>query len=215
MFSKTILVSVAAVAFATSGAIAKPISSEMARRTGSVQSSSAPSFNNYMGISSMSNFDNFYGQNNFDGSQNEQTIIVQQQEVVCHTEEIEIVQQKLVVLMEVAKKIILEQVCQVEVQTVVIEQFNSQMSSFSNDIGHQSSKSASYDQNISGMLGQVMNSTGSLSNSNLGFNGTSVGNNSVVVSGNNWNDTTSPASVQMAKSLAKQAANSTSNSSSS
>ena len=51
----------------------------------------------------MSNFDDFYGQSNFDSSEN--TIIIEQQEVeVCQTEEITIVQQRLAVLLDTAKE---------------------------------------------------------------------------------------------------------------
>ncbi|EJD06565.1 uncharacterized protein FOMMEDRAFT_102402 [Fomitiporia mediterranea MF3/22] len=160
----------------------------------------------------MSNFDDFFGQNNFDSSQNEQTVVVQEKQVVCQTQEIEVVQQKLVVLMEVMKRVLLEQVCEVEVQTIVVQQASSIISSFGNSVSHQSKNQAGYDQSIAGLLGQVMNSDGSLSKKDLGFKGSNVGNSSVIVGGNNWNDTTSPNSVQKAKDLAKDASNSTSSS---
>jgi hypothetical protein len=51
----------------------------------------------------MANFDNFYGAGNFDGSQNPQTVITVQ-ETVCHTQSVEIIQQRLLVLQEMAKK---------------------------------------------------------------------------------------------------------------
>lgn len=52
----------------------------------------------------MSNFDQFFGSDNFDSSFNEQTVIIQEEQVVCETQEIEIVQQKLVVLVEAMKQ---------------------------------------------------------------------------------------------------------------
>ena len=52
----------------------------------------------------MSNFDDFFGQGNFDSSFNEQTIIVQQEQVVCNTQLIEIVQQRVAVLIETMKR---------------------------------------------------------------------------------------------------------------
>lgn len=56
-----------------------------------------------MGLSSMSNFDDFYGSSNFDASEN--TVIVEQKEVqVCTTEEITVVQQRLAVMLEVMKE---------------------------------------------------------------------------------------------------------------
>ena len=57
-----------------------------------------------MGLSQMSNFDSFFGSDNFGGFNNEQTIIVQEQEIVCDTQEIEIVQQRISVLMEFMKQ---------------------------------------------------------------------------------------------------------------
>ena len=57
------------------------------------------------------------------------------------------------------------------------------------------------------MLGQVVGSDGNLSNNNFGFKGSDVGNNSVVVSGNNWDNNTSPDAVKKAKGLADQASN--------
>ncbi|KAI5122285.1 hypothetical protein M0805_002365 [Coniferiporia weirii] len=208
MFSKSIFASVAAIAVATSGAVAKPIAAELTRRTDVVQVVSAPSFNNYLGLSTMSNFDDFFGQDNFDGSDNEQIIIIEEDddsEFSCDSQDIEIVQQRLSILSEVAKSIILEQICEVEVQTIILEQFISGFSSFGDDISHLSGRSASFDQSIAGLLDQILESDGSLSNNDLGFEGSDIGSNSVIVSGNNWNDGSSPASVQQASQLSQQA----------
>jgi hypothetical protein len=89
---------------------------------------------------------------------------------------------------------------------VVLQQASSVISSFGNDIGRSSGKQAAYDNSVASMIGQIMGSDGSLSKDNLGFNGTSVGNSSVVVGGDNWNDTTSPESVGAAKKQAEEAA---------
>jgi hypothetical protein len=170
------------------------------------------SLNNYAGLQSMSGFDNFRGSGNFDGSQNEQTIVIQEQQTVCHTQQIEIIQQKLVVLQEMAKKIITEQICEVETQTIVLEQFSSSLSSFQNDVGRTSGKQVGYDSNVAGLVGNLTNSDGSLSTSDLGFNGTSVGSSTIVPSGSNWNNTQGPAAVSAALGAAKAAANTTSSS---
>ena len=53
----------------------------------------------------MNNFDSFFGSGNFDGSENKE-VIIQEKEVVCRSEEIEIVQQKLIVIQEVAKRLV-------------------------------------------------------------------------------------------------------------
>jgi len=79
------------------------------------------------------------------------------------------------------------------------------MASFSHDIHHTSGKSVGYDQAIAGRYNDIMNSDGSLSSSDLGFSGSSIGNNYVAVQGWNWNDQTSPASVSSAFQAAKAA----------
>lgn len=66
-------------------------------------SRTSQSFNNWGGHASLNNFDNFYGSDNFDGSHFSQTVVHENQ-VVCHTEQIEIIQQRLVVLQEMAKR---------------------------------------------------------------------------------------------------------------
>lgn len=63
-----------------------------------------PSFDNWGGLSSFSNFDNFYGVDNFSGVVSDQVVVEQQEEVVCQAVSIEIVQQKLLVLQEMAKQ---------------------------------------------------------------------------------------------------------------
>jgi hypothetical protein len=62
------------------------------------------SLNNWGGHASMSHFDEFNGADNFDGSHNSQVVVAQQEQVVCHTQQIEIIQQRLVVLQEMAKR---------------------------------------------------------------------------------------------------------------
>ncbi|PBK75649.1 hypothetical protein ARMSODRAFT_400082 [Armillaria solidipes] len=166
------------------------------------------SLNNWGGFQSLSGFDNFNGVDNFSGSQSSQVVVVQEEQVVCQVQQIEIIQQKLVILKEMARRtrIITEQICEVEVQTIVLEQFSSSMSSFGSDVLRQSGKQVGFDSNIASKISQLVNSDGSLSTSDLGFSGQDVGSNTVVPAGSNWNDSTSPASVQSALSAAQQAA---------
>jgi hypothetical protein len=163
------------------------------------------SFDNWGGYSSLSGFDNFYGVDNFSGEVSEQ-VVVQQTEVVCESVSIEIVQQKLLVLQEIAKQIITEQICEVETQTIVFQQYISSCSHFSSDLLRQSGLSAGYDSSLVGYYGDLYNSDGSLSTSDLGFSGSLAGQSVVVPSGNNWNSQTSPASVGSAYSAAVSAA---------
>ena len=62
------------------------------------------SFDNYGGFSSLHGFDNFFGVDNFVGHISEQTVVEQSSELVCHSESIEIIQQRLLVLQEMAKR---------------------------------------------------------------------------------------------------------------
>ncbi|KIK52082.1 hypothetical protein GYMLUDRAFT_251543 [Collybiopsis luxurians FD-317 M1] len=166
------------------------------------------SFDGWQGISSLDGFDNFYGVDNFSGEiSSEESITVTEQEnvVVCHSLSVEIIQQKLLVLQEMAKRIITEQICDVETQTIVFQQYISSSSHFVGDIMHTSGVSAGYDSSIVGQYGNLVNSDGSLSTSDLGFSGSSVGQSYVVPSGSNWNPSTSPSSVQAAYSAAQSA----------
>ncbi|KAJ3770003.1 hypothetical protein FB446DRAFT_647747 [Lentinula raphanica] len=164
------------------------------------------SFDNWGGISSFSGFDNFYGVDNFSGIVSDQVVVEQQEEVVCHTVDIEIVQQKLLVLQEMAKQIITEQVCEVETQTVVFQQFLSSCSHFSSDLLRTSGHQVGYDSAIVSHYGSFFNADGSLSTYDLGFSGSDVGQSVVVPSGSNWNIATSPVSAGNAFNAALSAA---------
>ncbi|KAJ3835842.1 hypothetical protein EV361DRAFT_805611, partial [Lentinula raphanica] len=165
------------------------------------------SFDNWNGISSFSGFDDFYGVDNFSGVISDQVVVEQQEEVVCESVSIEIVQQKLLVLQEIAKQIITEQVCDVETQTVVFQQFLSSSSHFSDDLLRTSGLQVGYDSGITSHFGSFYNADGSLSTYDLGFSGSDVGKSVVVPSGSNWNSASSPASVGNAFNAAVSAAN--------
>jgi hypothetical protein len=163
------------------------------------------SLNNWGGHAQMSNFDDFNGADNFDGSHSSQVAVAQQEQVVCHSQQIEIVQQRLVVLQEMAKRIITEQICEVEVQTIVFEQFYSSMGHFHEDLHRSSGKYVGYDHQIASHYGDLANSDGSLKTSDMGFKGYNVGSNYVVVGGSNWDSSYSPSSVQSAYEAAHSA----------
>jgi len=186
------------------------VNNELARRDNSSNSSSSnnsgpPSFNSWNGISSLDGFDNFNGQDNFSGSKNTK-VVIKKDEVVCRTVKIEAVQQRLVVLQELMKRIITEQICEVETQVIVFEQFRGGSGSFDRDLRRYSGNEPGYDSSIiSNNYGKLINSDGSLNDDDLGFSGSDVGQNQVTIGGNNWNDQTSPSSVNAARDQAKQA----------
>lgn len=170
----------------------------------------------------MNNFDNFYGSNNFDGSHNSQIVVEQSEQLVCHSESIEIIQQRLVILQEMAKKyplspslivfptyissrIITEQICDVETQAIVFEQFHSSMGSFSNDLRRRSGHQVGYDAHIASHFGDIISSDGSISINDLGFQGHDVGRQTIVIQGNNWDGGRARSSVESAYSAARSA----------
>jgi len=197
MFAKLFKIAAAAAVVATVSATPLPSGKGVSARGGQ-------SFNNYMGFSDMSNFDNFYGSDNFSGVISK-TVVEHESELVCHSESVEIVQQRLLVIQEMAKRIITEQICEVESQTVVFEQFYSSMGHFSGDIRHKSHRGAGYDEGITSHYGSIVGSDGSLSSNDLGFSGSDLGSHWVVPSGSNWNDGSSPNSVESAFEAAKSA----------
>lgn len=168
------------------------------------------SFDNWRGMSSLSGFDNFYGSNDYSGSSFSTTVIEEKEEIVCHTETIEIIQQRLLILQEMAKRIITEQICEVETQVIVLEQFHSSISSFSSDLLRKSGRSVGYDSGIASHYGDIQDSNGSLSSNDLGFSGHNLGQQYVAVGGSNWNSHSSPSSVGAAYSAALSAAGSSS-----
>jgi len=211
MFS-TIVVSLLSVLLLTPEALSKPLSSRRshARKSVAPRSNSPVSFNNWQGISSLDGFDSFYGVSNFDGSQNSQVVVVEEQEEVCETVQVDIIQQQLVVLQEFAKQIITQQICEVETQTIVFQQFYNSLGLFQSDLLRQSNRQVGFDSNISKHLSQLVNSDGSLSSADLGFSGSSVGSNTVVFSGNNWNSESSESVIEEAISQVQIAVQSSS-----
>ncbi|TDL25858.1 hypothetical protein BD410DRAFT_610093 [Rickenella mellea] len=208
MFTQS-LVAALVLALSCTQALAKPIlyTAGHVKRTGVSMVANQPkygvSFNNYGGYQSMSNFDDFYGYGNFD--QREQTTVIKDKVVVCHSEKIEIIQQKLVILREMAKRIITEQICEVEVQTIVIKQFSSQMDNFHKDVNRKSGRQVSYDEDTSNKISQILGSDGQVSRSDLGFSGQDVGKGSINVQGGNWDNNNSPSRVLNANGMADQA----------
>ena len=103
-------------------------------------------------------------------------------------------------------RIILSQVCEVEVQTLILNQFTSGFNVFDLDLRHLSGRNIGFDLGVANRFGSLFNADGSLSNFDLGFNGLDIGKNLFSVSGFNWNDFTSPVSVGNAQALSLAAA---------
>ncbi|PPR04098.1 hypothetical protein CVT24_010671 [Panaeolus cyanescens] len=202
MFSKIFFKAAAVTAMLASvmaTPVPAPVSSSIVARGGS------HSFDNWMGFSSLGGFDNFYGSDNFSGRMSSETVVEQDSKLVCHGQSIQIIQQRLLVLQEMAKRIITEQICDVETQTIVFEQFHSSMGHFSGDLRRKSHRGVGYDRGISSHFGSIVGSDGSLSSNDLGFSGHDLGSQYVIPGGSNWNDASSPASVDAAFNASRSA----------
>ncbi|KAF8071979.1 hypothetical protein FPV67DRAFT_1483366 [Lyophyllum atratum] len=154
------------------------------------------SFNNWGGFNSLNNFDNFHGADNFDGSRFEQVVVKQEHELVCRTQRIEIIQQRLVVLQEMAKRIITEQICEVETQTIVFEQWHSGLHGFSRDLRRHTGHQVGFDRRICGHFSEIFGSDGSFSNHDFGFTGHDIGRETIVVGGHDWEENRSRTTVE-------------------
>lgn len=171
----------------------------------SLASRVVPSFNHWGDISAFDNFDSFYGVDNFDSSVHFTQVVDTSSHLVCHTQAIEVVQQRLLVIQEMAKRIITEQVCEVETQTVVFQQFHASLGLFRNDLHRVSGHQVGFDAGIASHFGNIVQTDGTLSVDNFGFTGHELGARTVVVGGSNWNDVTSPRSVAAAFGTAQGA----------
>lgn len=183
-------------------------STSVASSSSVVSASSAPviggvSFNNWGDFSSLSGFDDFFGSDNFCAQNNVQTVL--SQTVECHSEQIVVIQQQLAILQEFAKRIVTEQICEVEVQTIVWSQFESSFSAFGDDLRHVSGRSIGYDHEVASHISDLVDSSDNIITTDFGFKGLDIGSNLIVPTGSNWDDSTSPIFVQQAL-LASQSA---------
>jgi hypothetical protein len=69
------------------------------------------------------------------------------------------------------------------------------MRNFKSDLSRQSGHSVGFDANIALLVLHLFNQDGTFTNSDFGFKGTDVGKNLRVTSGNNWDDSRSPKSI--------------------
>jgi len=171
------------------------------------------SLNNWAGISSLNGFDSFFGSNNFDGFNQAQNLLEQQ--LLCGVggsgssiDNINVVQQQLAILAQVAQMAILTQLCEVEAQMLVFQQFLGGLGGFSNDLLRFGGSQPSFDSVIAALGASLFNDNGSLNSVfnfnglNNGFNGLDIGNSLQLVS-SNWNDQFSPESVANALAQAQ------------
>ncbi|KDQ32489.1 hypothetical protein PLEOSDRAFT_1073060 [Pleurotus ostreatus PC15] len=187
------------------GVISTPVLYGSGSSDGLARRGNSISFNHWGGHASLDNFDRFYGVDNFDGSVHFSQVVEQESQVVCHTQAIEIIQQRLVVLQEMAKRIITEQICEVETQTIVFQQFHASFGAFNHDLRRISGHRVGFDSRIANHFSELVDERGLISTHDFGFSGLDVGKHTVVVGGHNWDDFRSPYTVELAHRAARNA----------
>ncbi|KAJ3517937.1 hypothetical protein NLJ89_g185 [Agrocybe chaxingu] len=188
---------------AAAAVVASPVAKS--RRDLSTISSVSPiSFNLWGGIQSLAGFDNFFGLGNFNGFNNQQIIVVNQQPV-CQVQQLLIVQQQLAIIQEFSKQLILSSICDIETQVLVLEQFRGGLRNFRGDLRRITGRNAGFDANIALLFGQLLNQDGSINFKNFGFNGIDIGRQLVVPTGFNWVDNRTPQNIdEILRILASQ-----------
>jgi hypothetical protein len=206
MFAKSFIVA-SIMALGAIAAPFKPASAVAARSGWEVDTSRfSPnfSFNNWRGFNSLNDFDSFYGADNFDGGRFNQ-VVVKENELVCRSQRVEIIQQRLAVIQELSKRIISELICDVETQVIVFQQFHSGLGRFKGDLRRVSGFRAGFDNGIAGRFRDIFNERGDLTDNHLGFNGLDIGRDTFIVGGSNWDDKTSFKNVNDAYLSARHA----------
>ena len=193
MFATIFTLCLAALASTT--VLATPINRDtgLTARDGHVQE--WPSFNRWGGHESLNGFDDFYGQEDFTHHKFNQVFVKEKEVLVCRRVDIVVIQQRLTILQEMAKKIITETICEVETQVIAFEQFHGSLGWFGRDLRRVSDHRVGYDHEIAGHFKSIIHDDGYISDHDLGFNGHDVGRNVVVVGGHNWDDNKSHISV--------------------
>ncbi|TFK28107.1 hypothetical protein FA15DRAFT_753676 [Coprinopsis marcescibilis] len=199
-FSRLALVAVAVASVAFGSPIAHQ--PELESRGGNFN---GISLNRWGDFNSLDKFDDFFGVNNFDGRRNNQVFLIQQEQLVCNARQINQVQQQLAILQELAKKAILQQICEVEVQAIVLEQFRGGLDLFRRDLGRQNGRFPGFDFQVANKFNDVFDERGNFKDIDFGFNGRDIGRQIILPGGHNWDAIRSPESLIRAQDAAKGA----------
>ena len=153
-------------------------------------------FNGWGGFASLNGFDDFFGVDNVFGLKNQQFFL--QDQLFCAAQPIHLVQQQLLIVQELAKKMILEQICEVEAQAFLIQQLTGGFDVFANDLLLFNGRKAGFDKNIVQFAPQLFDVNGAFAVKDFGFNGHNLGQNLLFVGGSNFVDGHSQVSVKSA-----------------
>jgi len=183
------------------GAISKPVP----QQTELQSRSQAFPFNGYAGFQSLNGFDDFFGADNFAGNKN-QKIILPEQGSCRSSNNIGNIQKQLFIFQELIKKLILEEICEVEVQIIIIQQFTGGFDAFQNDIFRSNGQEPGFDREIA-KFGQQLSfdDEGKFNIQDFGFNGGDIGKNIIIIINDNYDKDRSPQSIQSAFDISESA----------
>jgi hypothetical protein len=200
---KTLITCLALAGVVVSSPVVKRIPTVNAVRTNEGE---GKSLNGWGGYKALEKFDDWYGdKSNFDGHKNEEKI-KEEEVVVCRPLDARIIQQKLAILQEMAKRVLSEQVCEVEVQTIILHQHNAAWERWVKDVHRWSGKKIGYDKEVAKKYKEIVKEDGwELEEKDHGFNGYDIGKNKVVPKGNNWDDKSGRDRVNKAYGAADEA----------
>lgn len=198
MFSCSRLLSVALTAIFVGSAAAKPLPhhptgeahglnerhhpSGEVHETRSINGISPISLNGWNGLQSLNDFDRFFGAQNFDGSRNQQVVFLNEQNI-CQAQQINIVQQQLAILQETAKQVILQSICDLQAQAIILSQFQNGFDVFGRDLQRLNGRFPGFDKNIADKVLQLFvqdQDRFRLNNIDFGFQGFDIGKQLVV-----------------------------------
>jgi len=191
-------------AISATGAISSPVPQGHQTRTDIQSHGQAFPFNGWGGFQSLNGFDDFFGADNFIGIKN-QKFDIQDQQFFCKANNVNQVQQQLFIIQELIKKLILEEICEVEVQIIILQQFTGGFDNFFNDLNRFGGKNPGFDKEIAKFGNQLFDVNGQFKIQDFGFKGLDIGKNNVIVGGHNWQQEFSPNSVKSAFDISSQA----------
>jgi len=182
-------------AILATGAISTPV--PQTHQTDLQSRSEAFPFNGWGGFQSLNGFDDFFGADNFLGNKNEKIILPGQGS--CRSNDIGNIQQQLFIFQELIKKLILEEICEVEVQIIIIQQFTGGFDAFEQDLFRSNGQEPGFDKEIAKFGDQLsFDEEGKFNIQDFGFNGDDIGKNIIIIINDNYDSDKSPASIKSA-----------------
>jgi len=145
------------------------------------------SFSQFNNLGNFGVFDQFFGESNFLGLLNEINVANEVQLLQCLNTNVNVVQQQLAILSEVAKQIILTELCSVEDQVIALEQFTGRFDSFSRSVRGSNGITPSFDNSIAQLITQLIIDD-QFNQNDFGFLGSDIGLNTFLVVGSDFSN---------------------------